>query len=71
MTLADMRQNGVIATCEACGHAADVYVDALAETIPARSPARSPRQGADQILFHLGEEVRLLTVLDPAVQESR
>jgi hypothetical protein len=36
MTLANMRQNGVrlvIARCEACGHAADVNVDALAETI--------------------------------------
>jgi hypothetical protein len=36
MTLANMRKNGVravIARCEACGHAADVNVDALAETI--------------------------------------
>jgi hypothetical protein len=36
MTLANMRQNGVrvvIARCEACGHVADVNVDALAETI--------------------------------------
>ena len=36
MTLANMRQNGVhavIARCEACGHAADVNVDALAGTI--------------------------------------
>jgi ABC-type hemin transport system substrate-binding protein len=36
MTLANMRQNGVravIASCEACGHAADVNVDSLAETI--------------------------------------
>ena len=36
MTLANMRQNGVravAATCEAGGHAADVNVDALAETI--------------------------------------
>jgi hypothetical protein len=36
MTLANMRQNGVravIARCEACEHAADVYVDALAETM--------------------------------------
>jgi hypothetical protein len=36
MTLANMRRNGVhavIARCEACGRAADVNVDALAETI--------------------------------------
>jgi hypothetical protein len=36
MTLANMRQNGVravAARCEACGHEADVNVDALAETI--------------------------------------
>jgi hypothetical protein len=36
MTLANMRANGVsfvTATCELCGHAADVGVDALAETI--------------------------------------
>jgi hypothetical protein len=36
MTLANMRQNGVRmiwATCEACGHHADVNVDALAETL--------------------------------------
>jgi hypothetical protein len=36
MTLANMRQNGVravIARCEACGHAVDVNVDALAETV--------------------------------------
>jgi hypothetical protein len=36
MTLANMRKNGVravIARCEACGHAADVNVDALAVTI--------------------------------------
>ena len=35
MTLANMRENGVhavIASCEACGHAADVNVDSLAET---------------------------------------
>ena len=39
MTLANMRMNGVravIATCEACGHKADVNVDALPEgvTVP-------------------------------------
>ena len=36
MTLANMRENGVhavIAKCEACGHAADVNVEGLAETI--------------------------------------
>jgi hypothetical protein len=36
MSLANMRQNGVreiIAACAACGHKADVNVDALAETI--------------------------------------
>jgi hypothetical protein len=35
-TLANMRRNGVrtvIASCEACGHKADVNVDALPETI--------------------------------------
>ncbi len=41
MTLANMRQNGVhavTATCEACGHKADVNVDALPEslTVPGR-----------------------------------
>ena len=36
MTLANMRQNGVRmvwAKCEACGHQADMNVDALAETL--------------------------------------
>jgi hypothetical protein len=36
MTLANMRKNGVravIASCQACGHNADVNVDALPETI--------------------------------------
>ena len=36
MTLANMRENGVravIATCEACGHAADVNVDAIEGTV--------------------------------------
>jgi hypothetical protein len=36
MTLANARRNGVhavIATCQTCGHKADVNVDALAETI--------------------------------------
>src|ERR1700722_3017488 len=43
-TLANMRRNGVrtvIASCEACGHKADVNVDALPETIT------SPRQADD------------------------
>jgi hypothetical protein len=36
MTLANMRENGVravTATCEACGHSADVNVDALPEAV--------------------------------------
>jgi hypothetical protein len=36
MTLANMRANGVsmvIASCEACGHAADVNVDPMPETV--------------------------------------
>jgi hypothetical protein len=36
MTLANMRRNGVravIAICDACGHEADVDVDAVAETV--------------------------------------
>jgi rRNA maturation protein Nop10 len=36
MTLANMRKNGVravSAACEACGHKADVNVDALPETV--------------------------------------
>jgi hypothetical protein len=36
MTLANMRANGVRAvavTCQACGHEADVNVDALPETV--------------------------------------
>jgi hypothetical protein len=36
MSLANMRENGVhavIASCEACGHSADVNVDALPETV--------------------------------------
>ena len=43
MTLANMRQNGVravSATCEGCGHKADVNVDALPETVtPKGRPA--------------------------------
>jgi hypothetical protein len=36
MTLANMRANGVrmvIASCDSCGHAADVYVDSMPETV--------------------------------------
>ena len=36
MSLRNMRENGVrsvTATCEACGHQADVNVDALPETV--------------------------------------
>ena len=36
MTLANMRLNGVhavTATCEACGHKADINIDALPETL--------------------------------------
>jgi ABC-type hemin transport system substrate-binding protein len=46
MTLANMRANGVRAvasTCEACGHAADVDVDALAETITVPEAGRRLR----------------------------
>ena len=44
MTLANMRQNGVravAATCDACGHKADVNVDALGETMAV------PKSGSD------------------------
>ena len=55
MTLANMRLNGVrvvIATCEACGHKADINVDALPEnvTIPeAGRRLRCSRCGGKQI----------------------
>jgi hypothetical protein len=55
MTLANMRLNGVrmvTATCEACGHAADVSVDALPEmvTVPkAGEHLRCSRCGAKPI----------------------
>ena len=45
MSLANMRSNGVrmvTATCEACGHAADV-IDALPETIAVPETARRLR----------------------------
>jgi hypothetical protein len=44
MTLADMRLNGVhavTATCQACGHQADVNIDALPETRPSPRPANA------------------------------
>jgi hypothetical protein len=46
MTLANMRINGVralIATCEACGHKADVNVDPLPETIAVPEAGRRLR----------------------------
>jgi ABC-type hemin transport system substrate-binding protein len=46
MTLANMRENGVravIATCEACGHKADVNVDALAESVTVPKAAQRLR----------------------------
>ena len=47
MTLANMRQNGVhavIVRCEACGHVADVNVDALAGTITVPEVGRRLRR---------------------------
>jgi hypothetical protein len=55
MTLANMRANGVhavIAKCEACGHKADINVDALPEgvTVPeAGRGLRCSRCGGKQI----------------------
>jgi hypothetical protein len=46
MTLANMRMNGVravIATCGACGHKADVNVDALPETLAVPETGRRLR----------------------------
>jgi hypothetical protein len=46
MTLANMRMNGVravIATCEACGHTADVNVDALPERVTVPEAGRGLR----------------------------
>jgi hypothetical protein len=43
MTLANMRHNGVralIATCEGCGHKADVNADALPEAMAVPETAR-------------------------------
>jgi hypothetical protein len=48
MTLANMRSNGVravIATCEACGHKADVNVDALPENVTVPETGRRLRCG--------------------------
>jgi hypothetical protein len=48
MTLGNMRQNGVravIATCQACGHKADVNVDVLPETIVVPEVGRALRCG--------------------------
>ncbi len=48
MSLANMRQNGVravIATCETCGHVADVNVNALAETVTVPEVGRRFRCG--------------------------
>jgi hypothetical protein len=56
MTLANMRLNGVhafTATCEACGHAADVGVDALFETVTvpkAGQRLRCSRCGGKRVL---------------------
>ncbi len=46
MTLGNMRKNGihaVIATCQTCGHKADVNVDALPETIAVPKTGRRLR----------------------------
>ena len=46
MTLANMRMNGVravIATCEACGHKANVNVDALPERVTVPEAGRGLR----------------------------
>jgi hypothetical protein len=46
MTLRNMRQNGVravIATCQVCGHKADVNVDALAGTVIVPNAGRQLR----------------------------
>ena len=46
MTLANMRSNGVravIATCGACGHKADVSVDALPESLSVPKAAQRLR----------------------------
>jgi hypothetical protein len=48
MTLANMRSNGVravTATCEGCGHKADVVVDVLPETISVPHAGRCLRCG--------------------------
>jgi hypothetical protein len=49
MTLANMRQNGVravSATCQACGHKADISVDALPETLTVPEAGKRFRCGS-------------------------
>ena len=49
MTLANMRANGVYsvtATCEACGHSADVVVDALPQTVTVPKAGQRLRCGS-------------------------
>jgi hypothetical protein len=49
MTLANMRENGVravTATCGACGHKADVNVDALPDSVTVPKAARCLRCSA-------------------------
>jgi hypothetical protein len=49
MTLANMRKNGVravTATCQACGHQADVSVDALPETLTVPETGKRFRCGS-------------------------
>jgi hypothetical protein len=49
MTLANMRSNGVravSATCQACGHQADVNVDALPETLTVPEAGKRFRCGS-------------------------
>jgi hypothetical protein len=49
MTLANMRANGVravTATCQACGHQADISVDALPETLTVPEAGTRFRSGS-------------------------
>jgi hypothetical protein len=64
MTLGNMRRNGVralIATCQACGHKADVNVDVLAATIfdpeAGRSSAQPMRRETDRYPASVAYEV--------------
>ena len=55
MTLANMRNNGarsVTAKCEACGHEADVNVDALPENVNPGRRALSPLQPPQRPAWH-------------------